>query len=238
MTKMKTKTKMLRPGNTKLGKLVYQWSIPSGPKHICTGASTLCQSVCYAQDRFYTYQSVRAAMARNYRLTRKRNFIWKMLESIQGEFAKVVRIHASGEFHSAEYADAWIQIITKRPNTIFFAYTRAWRDPEIYPVLKRMARLPNLHLWFSCDRETGAPPVIRGVRRAYMMMDDDDKPKFKVNLCFRVEAKTVMKKVDGVLVCPYENGVTPITCSTCQLCFTRKLTGERKASGLLAVGSS
>jgi len=136
-------------------------------------------------------------------------------------FVRVVRVHASGEFYSAEYVRKWIIIANLNPNITFFAYTRSWSDPDVYKELKVLARLPNFILWWSCDRETGPPPRIRGVRRAYMSTSDEDTPRFRVDLVFRDNPKTIRKWIKGTLVCPEENGVTKTTCSLCQLCFKR-----------------
>jgi len=213
---------MLRPGNTKLGLLVHQWSIPSGLRHICVGASSLCLLLCYAMRQHYCRDNVKAAHARNYKESLRKDFVALMGGWIRSVFARIVRVHASGEFYNAEYVRKWISIANRNPKITFYAYTRSWRDPDIYEALKDLAKVPNFVLWWSCDRETGAPPRIKGVRRAYLMLNDEDVPKFAVDLVFREKTKTVMKWVNGALVCPPENGVTNTTCSRCQMCFNGK----------------
>lgn len=210
---------MLRPGNRKLGLLVHQWSIPSGLRHICVGASSICLLLCYAMQHHYLRSNVKTALDRNYQESLRKDFVVLMGGWIRSLFARVVRVHASGEFYNAEYVHKWIEIAKRNPNIVFYAYTRSWRDPEIYEALKDLAKVPNFVLWWSCDKETGAPPRIKGVRRAYLMLDDSDIPKFQVDLVFREQTKTVMKWVKGALVCPPENGVTNTSCSMCQLCF-------------------
>jgi hypothetical protein len=211
----------LRPGNTKLGSLVHQWSIPSGLRHICVGASEICLMLCYAMQHHYRRDGVKDAMARNYKVSLRKDFVAIMLGWVRSLFARVVRVHASGEFYSEEYVRKWIEIVKRTPQVTYYAYTRSWADPEVYPALKELARLPNFIMWWSCDRATGAPPVVAGVRRAYLSIADDDTPRFKVDLVFRNNSKTVMKWLNGALVCPPENGVTKTTCSQCQLCFKR-----------------
>lgn len=211
----------LRPGNTKLGLLVHQWSIPSGLRHICIGASEICLMLCYAMRQHYCRDSVKDALQANYRASLRKDFVAIMCGWIRSLFARVVRVHASGEFYSEEYVRKWIRIVKQNPNVVFYAYTRSWSDPDVLVALKELAKLPNFIMWWSCDRATGAPPRTPGVRRAYLMIADTDIPKFKVDLVFRENSKTIMKWVDDTLVCPTENGATETTCSQCQLCFKR-----------------
>lgn len=219
----------LRPGNTKLGLLVHAWSIPSGLKEICVGASAVCLMLCYAMRQHYCRDNVKEALDRNYRETLLKDFVAVMCGWIRSVFARVVRVHASGEFYSEEYVRKWIDIAKRNSRVVFFAYTRSWRDPDIYPALKELAALPNFVLWWSCDKETGAPPRLKGVRRAYLMVDDDDIPRYNVDLVFREKTQTRMKWVKDALVCPPENGVTQnVTCSVCQLCFNNDKKIPRK----------
>jgi hypothetical protein len=211
----------IRPGNTKLGLLVHQWSIPSGLRHICVGASAICLALCYAMRQHYCRDSVKDALQANYRASLRKDFVVLAYGWIRSLFARVVRVHASGEFYSEEYVRKWIIIAKQNPRIVFYAYTRSWADPAIYRALKELAKLPNFIMWWSCDRATGAPPRDAGIRRAYLSIADDDVPKFKVDLVFRDRPKSIKKWVAGALVCPPENGVTKTTCSLCQLCFKR-----------------
>ena len=218
----------LRPGNTKLGQLVHQWSIPSGLKHICIGATSACLLLCYAMQHHYRRGNVRDAMDRNYHETLRQDFAAVMCGWIRSLFARVVRVHASGEFYDIAYVQKWIEISKRNPTVIFYAYTRSWREPTLLPALRELAQQPNFILWYSCDHETGAPPRTKGVRRAYMMTSDEDLPKYQVDLFFRDRQGTVRKWVKNTLVCPAENGVTSVTCSKCQLCFKYKPMPQRK----------
>lgn len=226
----------LRPGNKKLGLLVHQWSIPSGLRHICVGASSICLMLCYAMRQHYCRDNVQDALKRNYKQSLRKDFAALMCGWIRAMFVRVVRVHASGEFYSEEYVRKWIEIVKRNPRITFYAYTRSWSDPDIYKALKELAKLPNFIMWWSCDRATGAPPRNRGIRRAYLAISDDDIPRFKVDLVFRNNTRTTMKWMEGALVCPAENGVTNTTCSLCQLCFKRdaiprKENHEQRARG-------
>ena len=73
------------------------------------------------------------------------------------------------------------------------------------------------------DRETGEPGRIpENVRLAYMSVDVKDLPTDKVDLAFRdYKARDVVqKRVNGVFVCPVENGSgIDLTCEKCKVCF-------------------
>jgi hypothetical protein len=47
-----------------------------------------------------------------------------ILKSLHPSINKV-RLHESGDFFSQEYFDAWINVARYRPNTLFYAYTKA-----------------------------------------------------------------------------------------------------------------
>lgn len=215
-------------GNQKLGKLIHHWSISSAVKHVCIGASNLCMLLCYTARKRYKFSNVQESMDNKYHASLNPDFEEQMLASIKLAYPRVIRIHAGGEFYSPEYTEKWYRIVKANPNITFFAYTRSWRDPPTYAVLKKLAKLHNMVLWWSCDKETGPPPKIQNVRRAYLQINPEDIPKFHVDLFFRDKPKTVAKFINGSLVCPAENGVTETTCSKCQLCFTRRNMPRKK----------
>lgn len=213
---------MLIEGNTKLGKSILTWSLPA--ISTCPGSTETCRSLCYADNGFYKMRNVIDSLAEKDRESRSTRFVARMCEALSKSPHRVVRVHASGDFRSAAYTRAWIEIAQRNPSKLLYAYSRSWRVEEILPELKRFGRLRNVVLWFSCDKETGAPPRVKGIRRAYMATDDNDKPGYKVDLVFRVDRKTPMKfDPTGALVCPVEQGVDRkkhITCDTCRLCFS------------------
>jgi len=213
---------MMTNGNSKLGKGIWQFSIPAGLKHICVCLTELCFKKCYARKGNFRRPAVRESLAQNFRETKKENFARQANEFIGTKKVSICRIHASGEFYSPEYVNKWVAIARSNPQVQFFAYTRSWKNKEILKALKSLSKLDNVKIWFSCDRETGAPPKIKNIRRAYLMVSDEDIPSYKVDLVFRDKTETVLKWVGDTIVCPAENGVTKVTCAKCQLCFRDK----------------
>jgi hypothetical protein len=219
---------MIRPGNSKLGPLLHHWSIPSAVAAICVGATLLCLKLCYATKHHYCRPNVQKALEQNWEYSKRDDFVSLALAWITSLFVRVLRVHASGEFYDEQYVRKWIEIVKATPRVTYFAYTRSWRKPELVEALKELAKLPNVVLWWSCDRESGPPPVVKGVRRAYLMADNDDVPEYKVDLIFRHKTSKVLKWVKDTLVCPAENGITRMTCSKCQLCFNQKPIPRKK----------
>lgn len=212
----------IRPGNTKLGPLIHHWSIPAAIRAICIGATDLCLKLCYAIHGHFNQTNVKNALASNYAESLEADFVQRVNSWLYALYVRILRVHASGEFYSAEYTDKWIEIAKQNQRVLFYAYTRSWADPAVLERLREYAQLPNVVLWFSCDRESGPPPEVNNVRRAFLMTDDNDIPTYDVDLVFRDKDATTLKWVGSALVCPAENGVTKMTCSRCQLCFRDK----------------
>lgn len=225
---------MLSAGNIKLG-LIANFNLEAGKT--CVGKSKLCSRLCYAKKGFFLMPNVKENHERRWEDAKAADFESRMIGEIVSKQLKLVRIHASGDFKTAAYANKWLNIITQCKTTVFFLYTRSWRAEDIKSTLWAMSRLPNMRMWLSCDRETGRPPRWRSVRFAYMSENDADMPKFPVDLIFRDQDSTPMIRDpgSGALVCPYEQGVKrqlkvgntgekvelKMSCTLCQLCFNK-----------------
>lgn len=59
---------------------------------------------------------------RNYRESKEDRFVKQMLKRIR---TRLFRIHLIGHFYSQDYVDKWVEIATKKPLTIFYAYVRS-----------------------------------------------------------------------------------------------------------------
>lgn len=224
------RTVFKKPHNRKLGDGIYSFSIPTGIDH-CPGMTKVCDSVCYAQRGFFNYPALQRAMSDARKLTESRVFVTRAIAEIQRHAIKIVRIHVSGDFYlhtgkqKDQYIRRWIKIIKACPTTKFYAYTRSWRIPELVPALRALARLPNMQLWLSCDGEAHKPIKIAGTRIAYLLARPGDQEKIpaRANLLFRaIDRHEVRKKIDGIQVCPVEDGVqrtTQLTCTSCRLCW-------------------
>ena len=222
---MHTTTSLLALGNSKLGDGIYTFSLPA--VSTCPGSSPACRRECYATRG--NFRHARPRYRRNLAATRDPGFAARLAAEVRRRWVGCVRVHVSGDFYSADYVRAWIAVARACPGTRFYAYTRSWRVPHLAPALAELARLRNVRLWYSCDRDTGIPDrVPRRVKLAWMMTTPADYPPW-TNLVFRVHRlrRTVAKRVPTTgrvslaLVCPVENGATGhrTDCGRCRLCI-------------------
>ncbi len=140
MTKLK-----FGKGNAKLDSRVLTFSLPAGKT--CPGANE-CKSMavekdgkrvikdgpktvfrCFAASQEVLYVNTYKARAYNLAalLEYKRSAI-KMAELIDSSLPKKtqwVRVHVSGDFFSQTYFNAWLLVATKRPDVLFYAYTKS-----------------------------------------------------------------------------------------------------------------
>jgi len=218
------------PGNTKLGKTPHHFSLPA--VYTCPGRSSTCEKGCYATKGQFRRPNVKDRYWANHLMRLEDDFVDRVCGSIAADQVSLFRIHPSGDFDTTEYIDKWHKIISRRSTTIFWAYTRSWRVPELFEKLDLLSKLPNFQLWWSADKTTGQPPVSKDVPIAYMAVDDDDKPSWKADLVFRVKRKTKMLVHNDTLVCPAEriakfkrdngNYSKQVTCDNCRICFDSK----------------
>jgi hypothetical protein len=220
---------MLSPGNGKLGpgRRIWSFSLPS--RRTCPGRSEACVGPCYAYQLERWRSSVRRRYSKNLVLSRRRDFVSKVVAFIARRQIGVVRVHVGGDFYSTAYAGKWLEVMRGLPAVRFYFYSRSWRVPAVRRVFARMARLANVRVWFSCDRATGLPHrVPRRVRLAWLMTGPDDVPP-RADLAFRLRPlrRSVCKwlpwraAAGRALVCPVENGATGrrTTCGQCGVCW-------------------
>jgi hypothetical protein len=217
---------MLTQGNHKLGgRLIWGFGLPSARPDICTGSSSLCRRHCYSRRLEEWRRSLLARYQFNHQLSLLPSFVRRVCAFLSRRRVEVVRLHVGGDFPGPAYARKWLRIMRRTPEVQFYFYTRAWRDGAILPVLGRMAGLPNCRAWFSCDRETGVPLVVPPrVCLAWLAVAEDDVPPAGAHLTFRIRRlrRHPATQLDGVRVCPAEDGIArgePVTCERCRLCW-------------------
>jgi hypothetical protein len=221
-------------GNTKLGRTIFSWSLPAALT--CPGRSRLCEGLCYALKHRFVMAKLFMQFVQNWIIASTPFFAWWMVRKILKARAGVVRIHVSGDFFNAIYAEQWVKIAEALPLVHFFAYTRSWRDPSIRNVLARLSALPNVQLWYSVDAETGCPTTLATesqVRLAYLATHPQDVCE-RADLVFRdyPARDVIQKQIGGVLVCPAENGTgRRIQCDKCGICWSDPIRNTAKRAG-------
>lgn len=217
--------------NKKLGSGVWHFSLPAITT--CPGRTGACEAACYACKAHYHQTNVKRRLAINEAARNDPKFVSRVTLQIRQDGIHDLRIHPSGDLDSSEYIQKWVEIATRRNTTNMWAYTRSWRPlasertgEDLLKDLVALAKRPNMQMFFSCDNETGAPPRIAGVHRAFMMQHDKDIPKYRVDLVFRVKRSTKLTAVNGTLVCPAERrkarkGQKSVTCAQCRICIDK-----------------
>src|SRR5262249_44111921 len=229
---------MLTPGNSKLGRQRRIWSFSLPSRHTCPGQSPACSGPCYSAHLESWRPDVRRRYRRNLALSRRPDFAHRVCAFLTSRHVAIVRLHVGGAFFSARYARQCLSIMRHLPQTRFYLYSRSWRIPAIRRVLRQMAQLEHVQVWFSCDRDTGVPTrVPHRVRLAWLMTGPDDVPP-RAHLIFRTRRlRSVVQKFllaadhRKILVCPTENGVTRTTCGLCGVCWNPpSFPGDRRLS--------
>lgn len=146
-----------------------------------------------------------------------------MRREIHRRRVSVCRPHIVGDFYSPEYVQKWTAVALWCPRTIFYAYTRSWRVPEMADSLRELGGLRNFRLWYSADAGTGMPEK-GGARVAWMATRGDEEVPAGVGLVFRVHAlrSDPVRRMGLSMVCPTETGLPgckDVTCTSCGRCF-------------------
>lgn len=211
------------------------------PAHVsCPGATSVCESICYAFRLERAYTNVAKLLKNNWdELQACGNSVKKMvvllndlilrykaehqrIETLRGEvFPKVFRIHWDGDFYSKTYAKAWRAIVLNHPDVQFWAYTRSF-SPKMN-VVPLLAGLDNLSLYLSVDKVNAkwAEKVIDenpGVRIAALGDSFDSHGESAMEISLRIAKRKAPK-------CPEQTGRYPLVlengngaCVECMLC--------------------
>jgi hypothetical protein len=208
---------LLTQGNTKVGASIHLWSIPA--IGTCPGSSALCRSVCYADAGRFQTQHVKERLDWCYKQSLRKDFVERMVAEIKRKGVLVLRIHASGDLYSKEYAEKWLEVMKQLPRVRFYLYSRSWRVPEIVPVLEQMASLGCCRVWYSLDRETDIPATVpKGVRLAYMQVDVDEEPELYDLLFVVRRLKRHAQRIGLPLLCDHQADKRD-NCGDCGKCF-------------------
>jgi hypothetical protein len=146
---------------TKNGKqpaIANTFGLPAGKAFSCPGATSICESVCYAGKLEKLYKGVKAVLLHNWELLRNAdeptmvNLINNMIVEFKKDCDKknadkLFRIHWDGDFFNDTYANAWKIVITNHSDIQFWVYTRVKSAALI------LDGIDNLSLYYSTDDE-------------------------------------------------------------------------------------
>ena len=211
--------------NGKTPTIANTFGLPAGKEYSCPGATTICESVCYAGKLEKVYKGVKAVLLHNWELLKNADSdtMVSLLNEMIIEFKKdcdkrkaekLFRIHWDGDFFSDQYAYAWKKVIENNTDVQFWVYTRV---PTAAIILNGIS---NLSIYFSTDDENinhAKNMKVLGVRLAYL------------GKTFAV-TESVMKQLTGKpgAKCPENNKSIPLisangsACVSCGLCVFNK----------------
>jgi hypothetical protein len=180
-------TKLLRSKDRKVANLVTPngkqasiantFGLPAGKAYSCPGATSVCESVCYAGKLEKVFPTVKKNLLHNWELLKDADHdtMEALLTEMINEFivdcerrnAKMLfRIHWDGDFFSDEYAFAWKHVILNHPNVQFWVYTR------VKSAAVMLKDIDNLSLYYSTDSENKDIGIdlktTHGIRLAYL----------------------------------------------------------------------
>jgi len=211
--------------NGKTPTVANTFGLPAGKAYSCPGATSICESVCYAGKLEKIYKGVRDNLLHNWNLLKDadRDTMVSLIDEMIVEFKKdsdkrkapyLFRIHWDGDFFNDTYTYAWKNVIENHSDVQFWVYTRVQSAANI------LKDISNLSLYFSTDDdniEIAETLSIQGVRLAYL------GKTFKAT-----ESK--MKELTGKVgaMCPENKKSIPLisqagsACVTCSLCVFGK----------------
>jgi hypothetical protein len=212
--------------NGKQASMANTFGLPAGKAYSCPGATSVCESVCYAGKLEKVFKGVRVNLMHNWELLKDEDLqgmytlLSEMIAEFKAECVKreapmLFRIHWDGDFFNDDYAQAWRMVIEEQPDIQFWVYTRV---KSAAVILKDIA---NLSLYYSTDSENKSIGVTlkkdHGVKLAYLA---------KNFLVGQADMKEMIGKPGAK--CPENKKAIPLisqngsACVSCSLCVYSK----------------
>lgn len=161
----------------KASSIANTFGLPSGKAFSCPGATSVCETICYAGKLEKIFKGVREVLVHNFDLLRSTDKagMVSMLDQMITDFEeecdkksaeKLFRIHWDGDFFNEDYALAWGEVIERHSDVRFWVYTRS-----VFAVYSLLG-IENLGLYFSTDSDNydiaKALTEDTGVKLAYL----------------------------------------------------------------------
>jgi hypothetical protein len=212
--------------NGKQASIANTFGLPAGKAYSCPGATSVCESVCYAGKLEKVFPTVKKNLLHNWELLRNADFdtMQILLSDMIDEFIidcekrnapKLFRIHWDGDFFNDTYTYAWQNVILNNPDIQFWVYTRVKSAALI------LNGIDNLSLYYSTDSENKAIGIglktDHGISLAYLAKN------FAIG---QADMKELSGKVGAK--CPENLKAIPLisqkgsACATCKLCIYEK----------------
>ena len=212
--------------NGKTATIANTFGLPAGKAYSCPGATSVCESVCYAGKLEKLFKGVRVNLMHNWELLKDaeldtmESLLSDMINDFRSDCTKknapmLFRIHWDGDFFNDTYTYAWKTIILNNIDIQFWVYTR------VKSAALLLNGIDNLSLYYSTDSENKAIGVElktnNGIRLAYLAKN------FAIG---QAEMKELTGKPGAK--CPENLKAIPLisqkgsACVTCKLCVYEK----------------
>jgi hypothetical protein len=212
--------------NGKQAAIANTFGLPAGKAYSCPGATTICESICYAGKLEKLFKGVKTNLLHNWELLKNADMqtMYTLLSEMIAEFKTdcvkkdapmLFRIHWDGDFFNDDYTNAWRMVIEEQPDIQFWVYTRVKSAALI------LKDISNLSLYYSTDDENISIATDLkqndGIRLAYL------------GKTFAL-TESKMKEITGKVgaKCPENNKSIPListagsACVSCGLCVYGK----------------
>lgn len=212
--------------NGKQAAIANTFGLPAGKSYSCPGATSVCESVCYAGRLEKVFPTVKKNLLHNWDLLKDadNDTMVDLLNEMINDFKKdcikrdapmLFRIHWDGDFFNDTYTYAWKTVIDTHPDIQFWVYTR------VKSAALMLKGINNLSLYYSTDSENKNTGVElkkdHGIRLAYLAKN------FEIG---QGEMKELFKKPGAK--CPENLKAIPLisnagsACVSCSLCVYSK----------------
>jgi hypothetical protein len=212
--------------NGKTATIANTFGLPAGKEFSCPGATSVCESVCYAGKLEKLFKGVKVNLLHNWDLLKDadletmQDLLTEMIndfkaDSIKKDAPMLFRIHWDGDFFNDTYTQAWKNVILNNTDIQFWVYTRVQSAALI------LKDIPNLSLYYSTDSENKTIGInlktVHGIKLAYLAKNFADGQSDMKALTNKPGAK-----------CPENAKRIPListqgsACVSCRLCVYSK----------------
>jgi|TARA_R100000152_G_C6705317_1_gene134025 hypothetical protein len=174
---------------------VVSFNLPAGGYEVdnksyitCPGADA-CLALCYARQGTFLFKGSKRVRIDNHQLlltthvTHGLQGVIDILDEAVKSVSKtvaVIRLHDSGDFFKKWYVQAWVEVIKRHPNILFYAYTKS------FPMFKGIDLPSNFRVTYSFggkwDKKIDGPnsrifPTLDDrIKAGYVDGNDSDMP--------------------------------------------------------------
>jgi hypothetical protein len=212
--------------NGKQASIANTFGLPAGKAYSCPGATSVCETVCYAGKLEKIFPTVKVNLLHNWELLKDADYdtmvslLNEMImdfkkDCIKKDAPKLFRIHWDGDFFNDTYAYAWKQIIMNHSDIQFWVYTR------VKTAALMLNGLNNLSLYYSTDSANKDEGIAlkkdHGISLAYLAKNFEAGQADMKELTGKPGAK-----------CPENKKAIPLissngsACASCKLCIYQK----------------